>query len=396
LTRLFKSLTRKLKYSNTSSIELGVKNLKKALIMLAVTLVFLTISCVFSVSGVKAEVTGNSWEELAPMPTAREKLGVGVVDGKIYAIGGLSETLNVNEMYDPQTNTWTTKQPIPTPRAGFGIAVCDNKIYCIGGWTLGSKMTTANEVYDPAADSWTTLNPAPTGDTYTATVVNEKIYIISENQMYEFNPASNSWATKTPMPTPAIGFSSASINNKIYVFGGSNNDAVPFSDMAIDKVQIYDCNTDSWSYGASLPISLVWSSASVTSGVYAPQRIYVIGGKEAVSYNYTWIYNPENNSWSKGADLPTPRGSLGVSVVDDILYAIGGSGKINGDNPVPVNERYVPVGYSRVDSGSDSAFGSLSPVLVIAGVAVAATVIVAAGVTVYHFKHAPAKAAKPS
>ena len=44
------------------------------------------------------------------MPTARSNLGVAVVDGKIYAIGGYNgNNLGTNEMYDPENNTWTTK-----------------------------------------------------------------------------------------------------------------------------------------------------------------------------------------------------------------------------------------------------------------------------------------------
>jgi N-acetylneuraminic acid mutarotase len=55
---------------------------------------------------------------------------VGVVDNKIYVLGGYDEewkVLRVNEVYDPATNTWTTKAPIPTSRADFAIAVYQNK-----------------------------------------------------------------------------------------------------------------------------------------------------------------------------------------------------------------------------------------------------------------------------
>ena len=38
----------------------------------------------------KAANEQSSWNPLTPMPTARGELGVAVVDGKIYAIGGSS------------------------------------------------------------------------------------------------------------------------------------------------------------------------------------------------------------------------------------------------------------------------------------------------------------------
>ena len=195
--------------------------------------------------------------------------------------------------------------------------------------------------------------------------------------------------------TPVHLFASAAIGDKIYIVGGANNEVYYFSEMAIDKVQIYDCNTNIWSYGAPLPNSLCRAAAVATSGIYAPQRLYVMGGIEANAYNYTLIYNPETNTWSNGTDMPTPRGLLGVANVNDQLYALGGSGKTNSDWSVAVNERYTPFDYS-VGQSSDNLNENTLTTTIIAGVAVAGTVIAVTGITVYHFKHVPSKAAKPT
>ena len=99
----------------------------------------------------KAEVTSSSWTSMTPMPTARGGVGVAVVDGKIYAIGGLNgnnQPVSTTEEYDPQTNGWTSKMPMPTHRSGFAIAIYQNKIYCIGG-TVGNGYVGNNEVFDP-------------------------------------------------------------------------------------------------------------------------------------------------------------------------------------------------------------------------------------------------------
>jgi len=50
-----------------------------------------------------ASAVEDSWVTLEPMPTARSGLGVAVVDGKIYAIGGYDgdTRLAVNEKYTP-------------------------------------------------------------------------------------------------------------------------------------------------------------------------------------------------------------------------------------------------------------------------------------------------------
>jgi N-acetylneuraminic acid mutarotase len=138
--------------------------------------------------------TTNTWtncgtpapgNNCASMPTGRRQLAVGVVNNKIYAIGGTGGETKVEE-YDPATNTWTTKASMPTARYGLAIGVVNNNIYTIGGYGSSGALTTVEE----------------------------------------YSPATDQWMTKVSMPTarhdPAIGV----INNKIYVIGGSpDNDA---------------------------------------------------------------------------------------------------------------------------------------------------------------------------
>ena len=66
----------------------------------------------------------NEWEEeaVAPMPTARRYVGMAVLDGKLYAVGGQSEadgedeadlaTSNLVERYDLATNAWEAVAPM--------------------------------------------------------------------------------------------------------------------------------------------------------------------------------------------------------------------------------------------------------------------------------------------
>ena len=184
------------------------------------------------------EAIENSWKTMADMPTSRSGLGVAVVNGKIYVIGGTGGGgyLNTNEEYDPATNTWATKKPMPTPRASFGIAVYQNKIYCIGGGVDSFEgVTGVNEVYDPLTDTWTTKPSMPTAREFLcANVVNGKIYLIGGSKPFNpndpsfvpninevYNSATDSWTTKTPPPVNVSNYASAVVNNKIYVIGGS-------------------------------------------------------------------------------------------------------------------------------------------------------------------------------
>jgi len=89
------------------------------------------------------------------MPTPRWSLSASVVNGKIYAIGGLTvnAALSTVEEYDPVTDTWTKKANMPTPRGDLCTAVVDNKIYAIGGVVLPvvNKLSTVEE-YNSTTD----------------------------------------------------------------------------------------------------------------------------------------------------------------------------------------------------------------------------------------------------
>jgi N-acetylneuraminic acid mutarotase len=367
----------------------------------------------FNTSNVNAETftLENTWQTLEPIPTARAGLGVAVVDGKIYAIGGDTLSISsakVNEMYDPENNAWIEKKPMPTGRTSFGIAVWDNKIYCIGGQT-SDQVSAANEVYDPATDSWKKLAPMPMPRfSLSANAINGKIYLISgNNDTYDtvnfnhvYDIVTDSWTTKDPIPVPVCAYASTVIDEKIYIINGVGTQ--PTGDFGpIYALQIYNPDTDSWNSGAVPPsTSRVFISAVATSGTYATKNIYVFG------QTFNFIYNPESDIWSNGTRMPNGRDMLGLAVVNDLIFAIGGTG-----SNIPVlpqipsfntNERYIPFGYSETPletcpsstGASEDNQPTLPNTIIVVGVTVAISIIAVTVITVYHFKHAPAKAVK--
>jgi N-acetylneuraminic acid mutarotase len=293
---------------------------KKAALLLAL---FLISSFIIMAKPVSAATLGeNSWTSKAPIHVARSDLGVGVVNGKIYAIGGKSKTglVDTNEEYDPTTNTWTYKTPMPTPSNMFVTAVCQNKIYCLGAGI--------NEVYNPQTNRWEIKTPLHILIAR-ANVVNDKIYVIggypnyTTNEVYD--PATDTWVSKAPMPKAGAVAASAVLDDKIYFFGGNHEGGF------VSITEIYNPATDTWSFGAgALTYFISGSAAVVTTGVTAPKRIYVFDhpyANLAVMHGpfYTnQVYDPLNDSWASGADILTSRQSFGVAVVNDIIYVIGG------------------------------------------------------------------------
>jgi parallel beta-helix repeat protein len=316
------------------------------------------------------------------MQTARSRLGVAEVNGKIYAIGGdytnlmgncigpsIGTLVNTTEMYDTETDTWSFRASMPTARCSFAIAVYQNKIYCIGGCIGYNKHTGVNEVYDPATDTWETKTPMPTPRMeLQANVVNGKIYLIGGTTSYGsgpylgvnevYDPATDTWTTKTPSLYPLTSGASAVADNKIYFLAkASRLDLGAF-------IQIYSPEEDNWKIGAASPTyGWISATAGVTSGGYGVKRIVFFDESS------TCIYYPANDSWATGTRMPTARGFSGVAFVNGAFYVIGGIpapflGYIVITSSTATNEQYTP--NENLPVGADTkiyirADGSIEP-----------------------------------
>jgi N-acetylneuraminic acid mutarotase len=328
---------------------------KRAALSLLLILCFVLSTLSFPL----VNATEDSWVTLEPMSTARSGLGVAVVDGKIYAMGGYvnSSFSNLNEMYDPKTDTWVTKTPMPTARHAFAIAVYQKKIYVIGGegYVEGfPSIIGTTEVYDPSTDTWDTKTSMPTPrENLCAGVVNGKIYLIGGNNISYpswptlsdknevYDPKTDTWDTKEPIPNyfnfVIAQLTSAVIDDKIYVMSGVRHSG-QFKDLDPTEPfnKYYDPETDTWHSGKIMPTLVGYAAAASTTGEFAPIRIHLL--REDTHQ----IYDPETDTWTTGTSMPTPRWSLGVAVMNDELYAIGG---YDDETAFSVNEKYTPYGY---------------------------------------------------
>jgi len=238
----------------------------------------------------------DTWTTKAPMPTRRQWLSTSVVNGKIYVFGGTpysyQPALSTVDVYDPATDTWTEKVPMPMPTARFTLStsVVDGKIYAIGGILRTTQSgpetpSSAVEEYDPATDTWTTKAPMPTARGMLSTsVVDGKIYAIGGifynlgnalSTVEVYDPMKDTWTTKSPMPTARAIFSSTSVvNGIIYVIGGANPLVWGPDEMAFSTVEAYDPVFNTWTEKTSMPRANTGLATSVVNG-----KIYAIGGR---------------------------------------------------------------------------------------------------------------------
>jgi len=131
----------------------------------------------------------DTWTKKADLPTLRSHLATQVVDGKIYAIGGWDRRASIDTVfssvavYDPAADTWTKKADMPTARWNAASGVINGKIYVVGGIVAQGGEDRQNlqtvEVYDPETDTWAQEVDMPTArGCLSASLIDGKLYAV--------------------------------------------------------------------------------------------------------------------------------------------------------------------------------------------------------------------------
>jgi kelch-like protein 18 len=219
------------------------------------------------------------------MAEARYEAACGVINGKLYVVGGVtanSRALNSFEIFDPETNTWTTGPPMPTARLHAGAAVIGNRLYVVGGMPGvpgGTPLRYGTlEIFDPVENIWTTGPPMPSArDVHAAAVMSNRLYAIGGykddrylNVVEVFNPETNAWTTGPPLPTARFGLGATVVGGILYTLGGGCG----FEDLScLQLMEVFDPATGTWATGPSLPTGRTDAAVTTCGG-----KIFVIGG----------------------------------------------------------------------------------------------------------------------
>ena len=195
-------------------------------------------------------------------------------------------------------------------------------------------------IENTAAKKWEVVSQLPTGrSAFSTAVVDGKIYLIggtlSENErsgpfglstVEVYNPHNNSWKRVSDMPTPRSNAGAAVVDGKIYVIGGlAATDRRMESTKILKVVEVYDPQTDTWESKQDM------SQPRLSFGIGAVNgKIYVMGG--ANFFENQWrldhmeVYDPDTDVWHNRPSLLTRRDGFETAVVEDSIYVIGGRG----------------------------------------------------------------------
>jgi hypothetical protein len=154
----------------------------------------------------------NCWTEVSPMSVGRAYSKTGILNGKLYVVGGVTRgrgglnPLQSAEVFDPHTGTWSPLpnmpfakaqvlptafladllKPIATGMTSYrGRLYVPQSLYC---WPF--FVDVGGEVYDPDIDSWLDM-PVGMGDGWPARQAGTKLSVTVNNDLYALDPSSS-------------------------------------------------------------------------------------------------------------------------------------------------------------------------------------------------------------
>ncbi|MBN1982030.1 MAG: hypothetical protein JW795_10885 [Chitinivibrionales bacterium] len=252
------------------------------------------------------------WNSTSDMmlDTGRADFSVAVVSGKLYVIGGRLSNESFSRSivaYDPKIKQWSAVAQLPYTLFFHASCVYKDKIYIFGGCSIELPAVQSNRivVFDPQKLEVKDLGEKMIRPRYSHQVIstNDRIYIIggvsdsspsryeapqssisrllsntssrTENTntcIEEFDPATEKCISFITLPTPRLGFGAAGIDNCLYIFGGISNNAV------LNKTEMLNLKTKLWQTKKSLSNGRAYFAVSVMDGI-----IYIIGGSTKVT-----------------------------------------------------------------------------------------------------------------
>lgn len=280
------------------------------------------------------------WERRANYPLSATEVSAAEIDGKIYAVCGLTPDGPTNGLfiYDPSRDAWTAGATAPVAGDHCNVAAANGKFYLLGAIRIGSAFVDGNTYeYDPRRDRWSTVArmPTPRGASGVASD-GRRIYVAGgtvASAFEVFDAQTNEWTRLPNMPTGRDHLTAQFVSGKFYALAGRNT-----RDVA--TVEEFDPSSNTWRTRRAAPTARGGVASAVVDG-----KIYVMGGEGASgtpqnTFRQNEEYDPAADSWRALPDMPTPRHGLYAAAVGRAIFTPSG-GPIAGATYSNVNEAFI-------------------------------------------------------
>ncbi|XP_012258058.2 kelch-like ECH-associated protein 1B isoform X2 [Athalia rosae] len=250
------------------------------------------------------------WSQHARLTVPRSGLGGAFLKGMFYAVGGRNNSPGSRydsdwvDRYNPVLDQWRPCNPMSVPRNRVGVAVMDGVLYAVGG-SAGAEYHNSVECYDTEQDIWTSVEPMHTKRLGVGVaVVNRLLYAIGgfdgEHRLSSvecYHPENDEWTMVSPMHCSRSGSGVASLGQYIYVVGGYDGT------RQLSSVERYDTERDTWEYVSRVSVARSALSVTVLDG-----KLYAMGGYDGQNFlSIVEIYDPAKDQWEQGKPMTSGR-----------------------------------------------------------------------------------------
>ncbi|XP_074541403.1 kelch-like protein 29 isoform X2 [Halichoeres trimaculatus] len=200
----------------------------------------------------------DNWSLVSRMTVARCKHNSLVYDGKLYTIGGLGVSGNLDhvERYDTITNQWETIAPLPKPVHSAAATVCGGKVYVFGGVNEAGRSAGVLQSYVPQSNTWSFIeSPMIDNKCAPAVSLNSLIFILGgayARATTIYDPDKGNIKAGPNMNHSRQFCSAVVLDGKIFATGGIVSSEGP----ALGNMETLDPSTNTWTLLQSLPCPL--------------------------------------------------------------------------------------------------------------------------------------------
>uniref|UniRef100_A0A3B5AUV9 Kelch like family member 29 n=1 Tax=Stegastes partitus TaxID=144197 RepID=A0A3B5AUV9_9TELE len=200
----------------------------------------------------------DNWNLVSRMTVPRCRHNSLVYDGKLYTIGGLGVSGNLDhvERYDTITNQWETVSPLPKPVHSAAATVCGGKVYVFGGVNEAGRSAGVLQSFVPQSNTWSFIESPMIDNKYAPAVsLNGFIFILGgayARATTIYDPDKGNIKAGPNMNHSRQFCSAVILDGKIYATGGIVSSEGP----ALGNMETFDPCTNSWTLLQSLPCPL--------------------------------------------------------------------------------------------------------------------------------------------
>ena len=289
----------------------------------------------------KASIT---WKQCSELPTQLSTGKTTVINGKVYFGGG--DTYNNDRdnyivyCYDPSQDNWTTLSPLPV--RWFGLGQVNGKLVAVGG-VKGGLYAKEVHTYDERSGKWKqTIPPMPTARWSPGVLSSQSALVVASGfgdshtaAVEIFKPDTSQWYKTDPLLTSSCDVLLVAVGDTCYALGGYNSghlnrtlyasvDDLLCNAVPANQINITTSNKSAWK---ALPDTPTYQPAAAVLA----ENLFTIGGRETSEGGAfkedIYMYSPSINSWVYVSDLPGVLSNSAVALLSSTeILVIGGEG----------------------------------------------------------------------